>query len=113
MGVIMKNMEIPENCFNCEFCHTGMSNPTTIYSDCTITGATIAEADYEDSEEVWMKLHDGRQEWCPLAEIEEGKFFLVKGNIVYRAEITYPRANAIVIPNSPTIEKRTAINEST
>jgi hypothetical protein len=106
MGVIIKNMEIPENCFNCEFCHAGMSNPTTIYSDCTITGATIAEADYEDSEEVWIKLHDGRQEWCPLAEIEEGKLFAVKDNVLYRAEFTHPESNVIVIPDYQFIKKK-------
>lgn len=68
MSVLIKSMEMPDNCFHCSFCRNDLSSPSRLYVDCTATDSTIIECDYEDSEEAWRKLHDGRQERCPLVE---------------------------------------------
>jgi hypothetical protein len=105
MGVYINGMDMPDNCFHCSFCRNDLSSPVRLRVDCTATDNTIIECDY-DSEEAWIKLHDGRQEWCPLAEIEEGKLFAVKDNVLYRAEFTHPESNVIVIPDYQFIKKK-------
>lgn len=78
---VLIHMEMPDNCFHCSFCRNDLSSPSRLYVDCTATDSTIIECDYEDSEEAWRKLHDGRPEWCPLVELPDGHWISESGKI--------------------------------
>ena len=69
MMVIVKRMEMPDSCIDCRLCRNDLGSDGTIYAECDAAEKTIIECQYGESEDVWQKLHSGRQSWCPLIEV--------------------------------------------
>ena len=44
---------------------------------------------YPQSEDMVYDIKNGKPDWCPLVELEDGKLFAVKDNVLYRAELTH------------------------
>ena len=70
MSILIKGMEMPANCAECDFCG-GLIMPDEIYTcDCpaeTSHGRNITTAIEKDE----------RPNWCPLVEVEESKEYLI------------------------------------
>lgn len=72
MSIIIKGMEMPHDCPNCEFSVIGYVSPMS--TDCTLycratdcVTAVIKEKSYED-----LQKYHSRPDWCPLLPLPEG-----------------------------------------
>ena len=64
MGVLIKDMDMPENCDKCRFCVNGFTDEAPMY-ECGVQSydnvSVLVESD--------GKPFDFRPDWCPLVEI--------------------------------------------
>lgn len=65
MAVLIKGMEMPENCGECPFYKKGFALPD-YHRFCTITKKEMVQ-------DAWVKFYKERHESCPLVEIRHNK----------------------------------------
>ena len=66
MAIMIKGMEMPENCNECP-CLGGDSWNLMRAYQCNI----MLQGGIGDGRPEWWPLGDGRPEWCPLVEVPE------------------------------------------
>lgn len=64
MSILIKNMEMPTKCSECQFCVNGFTEEAPVY-ECAVLGAenVSVPVDYHG------KPFDFRPDWCPLIEL--------------------------------------------
>ena len=72
MSILIKNMELPTKCAECNFCVNGFSDKTPVW-ECACEATEMSTSLVDDH----GKPFEFRPDWCPLVEIEESKEYLI------------------------------------
>ena len=64
MSVVVKGMEMPKKCNECNFCVNGFTEEAPVY-ECAALGAENVSVLVDD----YGKPFDFRPDWCPLVEM--------------------------------------------